>query len=212
MVRSWALYDDSFCASDLMEVLNSIPKLQHYFKMRIYLNYCYGLAFTKEVASIQSLVAVFQANFKEDIEGSRKFPIKLKNWSIDDIIEYASKNNISDDDHRELNECITDQMIKMWENARDFIKLNVKFSGYILPFAFGPLDAKGVLLELTNKTNKYQNYDPIKIVRALPRQLDDRLDGEGICYEPADPQLIVFPAGHGDTGPVEALRPLRPQP
>ena len=200
---SWALYDDSFCASDLKEVLDSIPQLQHDFKMRIYLNCCYGLAFAEQVANSEVLFAAFRVSYEEDIKGSEKFPSGLKNLPVEEIIKYSTKRNpCSDNDTcMKVNECITDQMIRMWENARDFVKLDApveKFSGYILPFAFGPLDAKGVLQELTNKKN-YQTSDRIKIDRAPPTKLESRLYEEGIDCRPADPQLIVFPAAHGDS-------------
>ena len=138
---SWALYDGSFSASDLMEVLSNIPKLQHNLKLRVYLNCCYGLKFATEVALNTNLLDIFI----EDIKSSGKVPFKLKSWNIEHILGYA-KNPCSDGDtgcHRSLNDCITDQMIKMWQQVRDFIPLNVNvnnFSGFILPFAFGPLD------------------------------------------------------------------------
>ena len=156
---SWCLYDDSFCASDFKEALHSIPKPQHDIKLRVYLNCCYGLAFAKQVSSTQLLYAAFQVNFK-DIQESENFPAQLKDRTMEDIISYV-EIPCSDDDtesHISLNSCITEQMIRVWKLVRDFMSLNdVNFKGFIVPFAFGPLNAKGVLLKLI-KDEKITNY------------------------------------------------------
>ena len=199
---SWALYDDSFCASDLLEVLKSIPPVQHDFRLLVYLNCCYGLTFAKKISNTDLLFSAFGVKF-DDIKGSKNFPAKLKDWSQKRIIKYA-ENPCSDGDskcHKSINDCITYQIIKMWELAGySIMKLNVndkKFLGSIVPFAFGPLDAKGVLHELANK--EYPCTVPIEITRADPKPLDCRLSGIGVDPEPADPQLIVFPGGRGDS-------------
>ena len=143
---SWHLYDDCFCASDLMEVLSSIPEPQYDFKLHIYLNCCYGLKFAKEVSDttlLDAAIKVADANIKE----SENFPSRLKSWNMQKIIHYAEEP-CSDDDtncHKLLNTCITYQMIKWWEQVKEFIPLNIvveKISGFILPFAFGPLMLK----------------------------------------------------------------------
>ena len=202
---SWCLYGDSFSASDFKEVLHSIPKPQLHMKLRVYLNCCYGLAFAKQVSNAELLHAAFKVNFK-DIQESEKFPAQLKDRTMEDIISYAEKP-CSDDDtesHRSLNGCITEQMIRVWKLARDFMSLNdVNFNGFIVPFAFGSLDAKGVLLKLIKDEKNYQlsvtttHSDTSRVIPV--KKMDRRLHGIDVDSEPADPQVIVFPGARGDS-------------
>ena len=141
---NWALDDDKlFNASNLTTVLQSIPQPQHHIKMRIYLNTCYGLEFTKKVADIRVLEAWF------NIESKDKKEIFQNQNSSQQIMTKASNPDDKSEENMNLNRCITEMMLKMCEKVQDFVHLKAStFDGYIIPFAFGRLDASGILPDL----------------------------------------------------------------
>ena len=196
---SWYLGDALFYASNLKEMLKSIPQ-RYNPKIHIYLNACYGLAFAKDIADINVLRSVFDMVIKDEEEMKPFFEIR----TAQEIMEYAgdskhveSDSNYLNSYHMNLNKCITKMMIKIWRKVPNLEPLNKLNGVFVLPFAFGPLDGAGILPDLFKTIT--EKYDLPKL-RGATEKLDDRLNGEGIADDrPKDPQLIVFPAARGDS-------------
>ena len=182
----WVLAgDDRFSGSDLRQVLLDI-KPQHYPKITIKLNCCYGFAFVKEISSSLLLDSCLYVVLPDTI--------KQKFSSIDDIKEHLSvlpEDVNKHDEWFEDNKLVTEALcyIAYKTNNRVSQIKDLPYQISVVPFAVGPLEAKGILLQKIKK--KDTNIDWSK-VRAPLKKLQS-------YSEAIDPQLFVFGAGNGDS-------------
>ena len=178
----WVLAgDDRFSGSDLKEVLLTV-KPQHYLKIKIRLNCCYGLSFAEKIINMTLFTACLE--------------VKLDLPDDHDVKEYLEDATIKPDEISKMdkwftkNEKITQAICEIADTC-DFIKIdNLSYNVCIIPYAVGPLEAKGILKTEIVK-NKYENLDWSK-VRAPQKKLPS-------YSEVIDPQFFVFAAGNGDS-------------
>ena len=179
----WVLAgDDRFSGSDLKEVLSKV-KPQHYPKIKILLNCCYGLSFAEKVINM--------GHFTSFLE------VKLQSTSLD-VNKYLEDAAVLPDESGKMNkwlnknEEITRAICEIVDTCSSkFTKVdNLSYMVDVVPYAVGPLEAKGILSKEKVK-KKYKKLDWSK-VRAPQKNL--------LSYSTvSDPQFFVFAAGNGDS-------------
>ena len=181
----WVLAgDDRFSGSDLKQVLSKV-KPQHYPEIKILLNCCYGLLFAEKIINMQCFTACLKG--------------KLDLPDDHDVNEYLEDATILPDETSKMdewftkNEKITQAICVIVHITHKFIKIDsLPYMVYIIPFAVGPLEAKGILSKEIVK-NKYKELQlDWSQVRAPQKKLPS-------YSEVSDPQFFVFAAGNGDS-------------
>ena len=188
----WGFSDGVFSAHDLKMVVQCTKRhIQHDIRINIILNCCYGLVFAKKlVGSIQTFLEVLKINLNEDTNN---------NYTTCDIERYASSKLIDCTEKSiELNhliiKAIACKMYKIDDRVITMKDLNL----HIQPYTFGPLVAQGVLYDVLKIKSTYlHELNILKIRTALLSCREPTTEGNN-CI-PANPQLIVFPAGNGDS-------------
>ena len=189
---SWIFPDGSFSANDLKMVAQCAQgHVQHHIRIKIILNCCYGLIFAKQLGDIHAFLAGLTVYLNDDTECDYKTVEEFVFSKLIDCTEQSIK----------LNHLIIETIAKkMYDMTKHLItmredKLNIS----ILPYTVGPLVAQGILYDSLNMPYaKIKGIDIFKIRRRKP--LLPRLPtAEGNNLTPADPQLIAFPAGNGDS-------------
>ena len=187
---SWSFPDGSFSANDLMTVVRCAKgHVQHYIKIKIILNCCYGLIFAKQLGNIQMFLAGLEVNLNDS------------NYKAIDIENFvSSKLTDCTEQSIELNHLIIEKIARKMYNTTDrLITMSESHIGIsILPYTVGPLVAQGILYDFLKMPN--EEFQDINIFKIRTKSLLHRLPtAVGNNLTPVDPQLIVFPAGNGDS-------------
>ena len=178
----WVLAgDDRFSGSDLKQVLSKVEP-QHYPKIKIKLNCCYGLSFTEKVINMGCFTSFLAVELQ---------------MTSHDVNEYLEDAAVLPDESGKMdtwvnkNKKITQAICKIDDTCSGFVNIdNLPYKVYVVPYAVGPLEAKGILSKEKVK-EKYEKLDWSK-VRAPQKDL--------LLYSTvSDPQFIVFAAGNGDS-------------
>ena len=191
---SWTFPNGSFSANDLKVVARCAQgHVQHYIRIKVILNCCYGLIFASILGDINTFLSGLEVYLNE---GGNN------NYTRDDIknFVFGELTNCTEQSIK-LNHLIIEKIAKkMYDNTvylitiREADKINIS----ILPYTVGPLVAQGILYDSLNMPYaEIQGIDIFK-VRREPL-LRRRPTAEGNNLTPADPQLIAFPAGNGDS-------------
>ena len=204
---SWVLRgDDRFSGSDLLAVLKAVMP-QHYLKIHILLNCCYGFGFAKDINCLNFLIGCLSLELSSQMTELKEILQSLitdysdldDNDTISKAIEIASDNEPEDDQlfsgWVKLNHFITLQIYSIVQQiqCRGFTGC-VNYEVSIVPFSAGPLYATGILPELYPVIENYKAKLPSLSapLRLLPREPVAQ------CLID-DPHLIVFPASNGDS-------------
>jgi len=205
---SWVLNgDDRFSGSDLQIVLKGVEP-QHYPKIYILLNCCYGFAFAEDIGVSKFLTGCLKYMLSsKKIELELRKCLSIQNGNDDDVMSKAIKVAANEPDDNlygewfDLNQLLTAQIynIVKGNGYRGFESEVLNYAASIVPFSAGPLDAVGILPNLCQEiSEKYKEILPF--CSFVPTRSLSVRDAEPVaqCLSD-DPHLIVFPASNGDS-------------
>ena len=201
---SWVLRgDDRFSGSDLLAVLEAV-KPQHYLKIHILLNCCYGFGFANDIKCLDFLIGCLSFKLSNMIELLQKIVQRFNTNHGDDVISEAIK--IASDDMPDydnlfsgwvkLNHIITSEIYSIVQKIqyKGFVPKSLNYEVAVVPFSAGPLDATGILPKLYSDKENYNVKLPL--LSAPLRLLARKFVAQRLID---DPHLIVFPASNGDS-------------
>lgn len=200
---SWVLSgDDKFSGFHLLETLKHVQP-QHYPKIEILLNSCYGFAFAEKIEYLSLLNEGLNLDLPEILRKyNAQVPETIKGIDIADRAKkYVSDMPVFEDlkNWLKVSECITRAVHKIIQAAgiRVAHSKYLSYSISVLPFSAGLLDACGILPELyLNKTEDIN----IEWSKARAHQKSWKPNRNPVKESiPSNPYLVVFPGANGDS-------------